>query len=1566
MLNGLTVIPKGIYNLAETAAAQLYSNQTPQQKEEIFQKHRPMEYPGFGAAARSFLHDGPPRMDDKGNLAIEEEAWRKALNLPTKSNYIRESKYRPTSATDPNAKYYTFHPNVIDSQKLIDYVNSDVWDKNKKKSKSGKEYLQMSSLVPFMKQDFIDRQFFDEGQSMADYDPLQNFQVYKGYDPVKKKNYISISDRYDFNSKPVQAVIKPYDFYDRFYYEDGGKVQENYNDYSLSAPEGYVGSGYFNEGRNYSPAWGGQFKYGGKVCDSCQKAEDGEKLSVDERRKRVLAKANEIFSNKDLPYQLPDYVVNSKEAQGHAGSVCIHGVCGIMTDVGFVPHGYYTNTSFAEHAQDYGFSRSLGDIRLLKPGDIFQWKQATNYQGKPYPTHAQIFKGIDPNTGMYQFYDYYSKYHDGPGIRSYSKEEIENALKNIDTKDAYNSAQFFSLDPSAVGGIPENPFPYNLSEKEQQQHFADTHESNTKYSVEQPQYPLLDTDGYDRAQTKNKLVSYFNDKKLDEEIRKKLKITDQELQKVKPLIYGIMDQETDFGNPNAPVRNLKYDIKELLGLGSHSMGPAAVKYEALSPETKKAFNIKSPRDLSDLKNSYIGALDVLTKGAKYTDAYINRGEHIGISNKHPLARALYWYNNPSNITRSDSETRDLISDQAKDLWFNMYNPNKKSFGPFGTFETPEDIELRAFNSPLTMDRGSYPDKVIQQSKKLRKTIDFNDPSILENVEVKSIPYSMQSEPVIEGYRPLINYGGFVSDVPVDYSPPPYEEPYFAMGGSIPGSVGFTYARTGSIPSNGPYAKKTKASAQDGTVLSSEPVKKEGETTAADPVDENRMRQQERVIGNVPKDIIKQGRSSYRYDMLKNAIMQDMAKEQSIPLDQLDKKEVKKRTKELLAKREAQMATPDVEYVHGSGISKKPSVLGYYLPGRLNPLVSLSDTLNKYPIDFFENVANHEYAHAYYDGANLLTNYEKDLINQKLKETNDLYMSDPEYKKSTEDPKYAKYYDHNKYIGSQEEIAARLKALHDTLSDNITIQPKARVSSPKIENSITLGTPVDGPAFDNENEDAPRRYDPKQDKVKPEYIKKVEKDPLVKELLRVLTPEKIAELMNTIATNAPKQGAPMAKNGKKIIPIAQTGKYLPKEVSGELEPIQLDPEEEAPFMFMGKPYEELDRSREFPHLVPTLPAEELYPINININQKNLGLAEHTFTHQPGMKYDENLEGVPSDNYMLKRTVNSFPTDEDVRLNIQMPTSPKDVNFISNYKGAIGHVDQYPTSVPFEGEKHWNIDRFIIDPQFGIGIPALENDATDKTQQRRNVLADMYKYYMLQNKGDKDAAWKQANEFMSKEIDPRISGPMYDKLRGNINYSSGMGITSVVDDDYVRNFNQLKNSANIPDSERSEVEKDFLKNPISDKQAKDLAMDWLINYKKMSPKAAEAYYNKLPKKQNGGEMRFYQDGLDFKPKSISKKGKKIIKDDRGQWAHPGEITKIGSNNITMKGVPYPVLGISDLGDIQLMYPDQDYTYRGNSVIEYPMMAQGGQLTKLDQLTNFTNYNTKQPGGWLDKYK
>jgi hypothetical protein len=67
-----------------------------------------------------------------------------------------------------------------------------------------------------------------------------------------------------------------------------------------------------------------------------------------------------------------------------------------------------------------------------------------------------------------------------------------------------------------------------------------------------------------------------------------------------------------------------------------------------------------------------------------------------------------------------------------------------------------------------------------------------------------------------------------------------------------------------------------------------------------------------------------------------------------------------------------------------------------------------------------------------------------------------------------------------------------------------------------------------------------------------------------------------------------------------------------------------------------------------------------------------------------------------------------------------------------------------------------------------------------------------------------------------------------------------------------------------------------------------------------------------------------------------------DSMGQWAHPGEITTIPSNDITMKGVNYDVMGISNTGDKKLMKPGKNYKFDGDYVTEYPK------------------------GGWLEKYK
>lgn len=80
--------------------------------------------------------------------------------------------------------------------------------------------------------------------------------------------------------------------------------------------------------------------------------------------------------------------------------------------------------------------------------------------------------------------------------------------------------------------------------------------------------------------------------------------------------------------------------------------------------------------------------------------------------------------------------------------------------------------------------------------------------------------------------------------------------------------------------------------------------------------------------------------------------------------------------------------------------------------------------------------------------------------------------------------------------------------------------------------------------------------------------------------------------------------------------------------------------------------------------------------------------------------------------------------------------------------------------------------------------------------------------------------------------------------------------------------------------------------------------------------------------------------------------VIRDDRGQWAHPGEITEINSNEITMgpdpktgKPLTKPLLGISDTGDVKLMRPGGNYKFDGKKVTEYPI-AQDGK-TFLDEL-------------------
>jgi hypothetical protein len=94
------------------------------------------------------------------------------------------------------------------------------------------------------------------------------------------------------------------------------------------------------------------------------------------------------------------------------------------------------------------------------------------------------------------------------------------------------------------------------------------------------------------------------------------------------------------------------------------------------------------------------------------------------------------------------------------------------------------------------------------------------------------------------------------------------------------------------------------------------------------------------------------------------------------------------------------------------------------------------------------------------------------------------------------------------------------------------------------------------------------------------------------------------------------------------------------------------------------------------------------------------------------------------------------------------------------------------------------------------------------------------------------------------------------------------------------------------------------------------------------------------------------------------KKPVISPFGQWAYPGEVTIIPSSDITMKGVNYPVLGIDNLGNQQMMMPGGEYTFPGDYVTEIPQMGKGGLRQWFAE--EWTDVKTGKPCGRSGKDK
>jgi hypothetical protein len=54
-------------------------------------------------------------------------------------------------------------------------------------------------------------------------------------------------------------------------------------------------------------------------------------------------------------------------------------------------------------------------------------------------------------------------------------------------------------------------------------------------------------------------------------------------------------------------------------------------------------------------------------------------------------------------------------------------------------------------------------------------------------------------------------------------------------------------------------------------------------------------------------------------------------------------------------------------------------------------------------------------------------------------------------------------------------------------------------------------------------------------------------------------------------------------------------------------------------------------------------------------------------------------------------------------------------------------------------------------------------------------------------------------------------------------------------------------------------------------------------------------------------------------------------------------IDSGNITMEGVDFPVMGVDNLGNSQVMMPGANYQFPGNTVFEVPLAQKGFEVPK-----------------------
>lgn len=201
-----------------------------------------------------------------------------------------------------------------------------------------------------------------------------------------------------------------------------------------------------------------------------------------------------------------------------------------------------------------------------------------------------------------------------------------------------------------------------------------------------------------------------------------------------------------------------------------------------------------------------------------------------------------------------------------------------------------------------------------------------------------------------------------------------------------------------------------------------------------------------------------------------------------------------------------------------------------------------------------------------------------------------------------------------------------------------------------------------------------------------------------------------------------------------------------------------------------------------------------------------------------------------------------------------------------------------------------------------------------------------------------AWKKGKRELPKETEEYVA-KVY--KNGNLDFTNKQPVQTQKEVVYNLPSKSTTIVNNLPKSEESvnfaeqinKLEQDNLKKQVELEKAYEQVNN-SFQYKQPNQEEQVVYEEQTP---NVNYEDIFNQVSQFVDTPIAQQGS-IIDDNMGQWKYPGEITRISSPNITMKDVPYQVLGIADTGEVKLMLPNQEYYFNNASTVtEYPLISE-----------------------------